>query len=272
MSSAASAFCRSTTCGVDCPRDIDNCKTTGFPLYWTSSCVGFSLSRTGSEHIPLQTIREVMQNAVVAWSDIPCGSGATATMAFTALKDADCNTAEYDAGGANANVIIFQDHKWTYQGLDNTLAKTTVTFDADTGEILDADLEFNHAFNEFTTGDDKVLYDLQSIATHEFGHFIGLDHTPDFLATMFSGYTDGTIDLRTIEPDDMDAICSVYNPTRTAVCSPEPNGGFRSECSDAKVDDGCSVAATPPLGTPAGTPRGWMLLVGLAWLIRRRRN
>ena len=266
----AAAFCRSTTCSGDCPRDLDNCKTSGKPLIWASSCVVFSLSRQGSEHIPLATIRQTMQDSVVAWSDIGCGSGTRASLAFTAMKDADCNKAEYDPGGPNANIVIFQDHKWAYTGLDNTLAKTTVTYDSDTGEILDADLEFNHAFNEYTTGDDKVLYDLQSIATHEFGHFLGLDHTPDFLATMFSGYSEGSTDLRTIEPDDMDAVCNIYSPNSEARCAPEPKGGFSSTCSDAEVDDSCSIATPPRTQTPQSRSHAWLGLLGLAWLVGRR--
>ena len=268
---AAEAFCRSTTCVGECARDADGCKTAGLPLFWTSSCVGFSLSRRGSEHIPLSVIREVMQRSVVAWTDIACGSSGTASLAFTALKDVTCDKAEFNPGGANANVVLFQDTKWSYTSLDNTLAKTTVTYDTDTGEILDADLEFNHAFNEFTTGDDVVLYDLQSIATHEFGHFIGLDHTPDFLATMFAGYSEGSTDIRTIEPDDEDAICSVYPPDRVSRCDPQPKGGFTTTCSTSGEEEGCAVTSPGPTQTPE-LPASVIALLGCAWWWRRNRT
>jgi MYXO-CTERM domain-containing protein len=211
-----------------------------------------------------------MEKSVIAWTDVACGASGNASLAFTALKDVTCNKAEYDTGGPNANIIIFQDHKWAYTGLDNTLAKTTVTYDADSGEILDADLEFNHAFNEYTTGDDHVIYDLQSIATHEFGHFLGLDHTPNFLATMFAGYSEGSTDLRTIEPDDMDAMCTVYPPTRKASCSPQPKGGFNRDCADSDSDDdSCSVASATKPQSARGS--AWLILFAVGWLVRRRR-
>jgi hypothetical protein len=72
-----------------------------------------------------------------------------------------CHKSEFNKDGSNANVILFQDTKWRFHGEGDTLAKTTVTFDADSGTILDADLEMNFAFNELTVGDDHIVYDLR---------------------------------------------------------------------------------------------------------------
>ena len=101
------------------------------------------------------------------------------TLAFSELDDVACHQTQYNSTGTNANIIMFQDTKWTYIGADNTLAKTTVTYDNDTGEIFDADIEINHANNNFTINDDNVDFDLQAVLTHEIGHFIqrtGLHH------------------------------------------------------------------------------------------------
>jgi hypothetical protein len=241
----ADAYCRSTTCSGDCPRDADGCKTTGLPLSWPSLCVGVSLQADGTEFIAFEDTKRIIEDSFVAWSDLPCDGGGTASIAFTPSDPATCHVAEYDPAGGNANVVMFHDTKWSYSGEANNLAKTTVTFDTKTGAILDADLEINHAYNEYTIVDDVVVYDLQSIVTHEVGHFIGLDHSPDLDATMFAGYEEGSINPRSLELDDVAGACAAYPPDRVASCDPEPKGGFRSACKAeaAPASGGCSLSA-----------------------------
>src|SRR6185503_4735140 len=103
----------------------------------------------------------------------PCAEG-QASIGFLEMPDSACHQAEYVEGGPNANVVMFQDDKWVYGGSENTLARTTVSFDADSGEILDADMEINHALNELTVSTKHVVFDLQSIVAHEAGHVLGL--------------------------------------------------------------------------------------------------
>jgi MYXO-CTERM domain-containing protein len=271
---SAHAFCRSTTCASDCQPDLDDCKTLGFPLYWTSMCVGFSLQKDGSVNIPITDVRRVVEASFVAWADVECATG-TATLAFTELADVSCNKAEYNPSGQNANLILFQDYKWNYTGEFNTLGKTTVTYDSATGEILDADIELNHAFNELTTNDTHVVYDLQSILTHEIGHFIGLDHSSDPYATMTPGYQQGSIELRTIEPDDVAGVCTIYPPERAAVCAPNPRGGLGDLCEAAaeEQDAGCSCRlASPARGRSNGLFVLALLGLGFAWRRARRRT
>lgn len=269
ISSEASAFCRSTTCkGTDCPRDENACKTTGEKLFWASGCVGFSIQKDGTVNIPMKYVRQTIETSFVTWSEIACSDG-VASIAFSLADDAVCHKTEYNDGGANANIILFQDTKWDYKGVDNTLAKTTVSFDPDTGEILDADIEVNHAFNDFSISDENVQFDLQSVLTHEIGHFIGLDHTPDDTATMFAGYERGDIEPRTLEPDDIDAACATYPPARNAACNTKPKGGFSADCGDTQAEEdggegeGCtfgvrSSSRFPYVPVFAATLFGWL--------------
>jgi Matrixin len=267
LSADAFGFCRSTSCADTsdylCARDFDNCKSEGSPLYWDTSCVGFSLQEDASEFIDIDTVRNVAAFAVVEWTERECPNGGNATLAFSLDQEVACAKAEYNDGGANANVVLFQDFKWAYTGVDNTLAKTTVTYDTDSGEILDADMEINHAYNEYTVHDPevaKVVYDLQSIMTHEFGHFIGMDHTEDFNATMNAGYQEGTIELRTIEDDDIAGLCAAYPPGGDAKCIPSPKGGLASECGGEPVDPGgCHVGA---LGSASDRSWPWLVFAG----------
>ena len=269
----ASAFCRSTTCTGDCPRDDDGCKTTGNPLAWPGVCVGFSLQEDGTANLPMEQVRAAIEQSFATWSEIDCGAG-TASIAFSELDDVSCHATEYNPGGPNANIILFQDNQWAYHGPNDTLAKTIVTFDADTGTILDADIEVNHAYNEFTLGDDNVVYDLQSVITHELGHFVGLDHSPDLSATMYAGYDEGSIEQRSLEFDDVDGLCAVYPPGRSGKCDPKPKNGLADACGQEHDDDGsgkgCAAVASP--STSAGTTCALLLVSGLFLSARRRRR
>ena len=266
------AFCRSTTCTGDCPRDAYDCKTSGEPLWWSSMCVGFSLQKDGSVNLPFEEIERVVNASFAAWSDLECPTG-PATLAFSRLADVSCHNAEYNPDGANANIVLFQDNKWNYTGEFNTLAKTTVTYDNGTGEIFDADIEINHAFNEYTTGDSNVIYDLQSVLTHEIGHLFGLDHSDYPLATMTPDYQAGSTELRTLEADDIDGVCAVYPPERPAVCSIEPRGGLGDQCAaEAEDDSGCSLARASSAGTTRLSRGPWSWALGLAVGVRALRR
>jgi len=119
------------------------------PLFWPTSCVGFSLQKNGTQSIDLDDTRIAVQKSFEAWSEVPCPDvgGKFSTMTFSELGDVDCHKSQYNTDGSNVNVVLFQDNDWTYKGIDGTLAKTAVTYDDRTGEIFDADIEVNAAFN-----------------------------------------------------------------------------------------------------------------------------
>ena len=270
---SASAFCRSTTCqdsAEDCPRDADGCRTTGIPLFWRTKCVGFSIQKDGTVNLPFEGVTPVIEKAFLTWTDVDCG-GSPASMAFSRLADVSCHANEYNEGLPNANIVLFQDDIWRYKGLGNTLAKTTVTFDHDTGEILDADIELNYAFNHITIGDDAVAFDLQSILTHEIGHFIGFDHSADPDATMNATYDEGDTSLRTLEADDVAAVCAAYDPARAGTCDPVPRGGLADACQ-ATSGCACSTAAFAlEIPSSSAVPSGAALVL-LAGVLRARRR
>ena len=266
--SPASAYCRSTTCrGDDCPRDENGCKTTGAKLAWASHCVGISIQKDGTVNLPMSKVKPALEAAFATWNAVTC-DGAPLSMKITELAEVSCHEAQYNPDGPNANIVMFQDNRWNYHGPDDTLAKTTVTYDMDTGEIFDADIEINYAYNEFTVGDQDVVYDLQSIVTHETGHFLGLDHSLDPEATMNAGYDPGTTDLRTLADDDIAAICAVYPPGRKASCDPTPRNGLGDVCAAAATKSGCSVS---PGGSSAGGLVALLGGVGLIAAAARRR-
>ena len=233
----------------------------------------------------------------------PCSSVRFDYLGPTAVKATGFDQA---AGAPNENLIVFrhgvcsgnpacgadleacadQIGCWPHDTGSRTIAITTTSYRPDTGEIVDADMELHdHSVAEvgffFTcasagaycgrgvepTG-SCVSTDAGSILTHEAGHMLGLDHPPDKPdATMFATYTPGSLDLRDLDVDDVNGICTVY-----------PAGGSpRTTCS------GGSSTVPPPPNPPRNSSDGGgcstatagvlsMLGVAVALGSRRRRR
>ncbi len=276
------AFCRSTTCRptktAPCTPDENECPP-GTPLYWTSSCIGFSVNQEGTSQLPFADAKRVIQKAFHAWSDLPCPGGGVASITFSPLDDVPCKQSEYNATRANVNVVLFQDNDWNYNGIDGTLAKTSVTFNSDNGEIYDADIEVNAAENGLTITDDptKIHYDLLAVTTHEVGHFIGLAHSALRTASMYKSYDPGSFGQRNVGDDDTQGICLAYPPGRSATCDPIPRNGFGGTCDGPGGGGLCAVAArrdeTHP-GESEGAALGFLrfLPLGAAVAVTFRRT
>jgi hypothetical protein len=240
----ADAFCRSTTCradatkGKECPTDETGCPANGAKLFWTTSCVSYAVNRLGTESLDPEDTRNVIRKTFQSWSDVSCGEAGVASMTFQEKDPVPCKRSEYNKTGPNLNVVLFQDSDWKYRGIDGTLAKTSVTFNEETGEIYDADIEVNAANNDVTITDDprKVSYDLQSILTHEVGHFIGIAHSTNSDAVMFASYTPGSMGLRALTEDDIKAVCAAYPPNSGVACNTEPRGGYSPTCGEDEAE------------------------------------
>ncbi|RYE88373.1 MAG: matrixin family metalloprotease [Myxococcales bacterium] len=283
----ARAFCRSTTCRGDrCERDENGCPVVratttdpeseplSLPLYWPTSCVGFALQKDLTSKLDPIKVREAITASFEAWATATCADGNPPSLSFVQSNDTLCMAPPYyDDKGPNINVILFRDDDFPYRDEDNTLGKTTVTYDKNTGAILDADIEINSAFNEVTVSDKRIVYDLRSIMTHELGHFIGIAHTRVPGATMLFEYATGDTEFRTLEPDDIDAVCTIYPPDRTAACTREPHGGL-DLCEPAAADEGCSAGPGPrgPIRGGAAAALALALAVGARHARRRARS
>ncbi|MFO0739195.1 MAG: matrixin family metalloprotease [Labilithrix sp.] len=273
----ASAFCRSTTCRdtatKKCAVDENQCPSSGAPLRWPTTCLAYAMNRLGTQSLDPADTRPVIAKAFAAWTDVKCKDGTTAKMAFTELEPIKCKKSEYNKDGPNVNVVLFQDNDWKYRGIDGTLAKTSVTYNDDTGEIYDADIEVNAANNEVTIDDTDIEYDLQAILTHEVGHFIGIAHSARSDAVMYASYSPGSVSQRVLTDDDIAALCEIYPSTYDAACNTEPKNGYSPTCDDPE-DDGGICAATPGARAGGGLSYGvaTIFLGSGLWAARRRRR
>ena len=171
---------------------------------------------------------------------------------------------------------------------DRVIALTTVSYVASTGEIVDADMELNAWGGSgpsppgyyFTCVDGTVCdprfppqtgcvsTDVQDVVTHEAGHVLGLAHSPDPTATMFASAPLSEISKRTLAPDDVSGICSIYPaglPTNTGpqpgVCNGSGQMALRASSTCEQPSTGCGCGTT---GAEA-----WLGLALLVLLWRR---
>jgi hypothetical protein len=285
----AFAFCRTTTVPVvsDFQPSPTKCWTEGLPLFWRNSCVGYNVQRGASKQVALDDATDGISRAFTKWTGASCPTGGTGRSRVSIdvrdLGPVDCGDVNYNQSGGNQNVIVFRDDTWPHSDSNNTLALTTVTFNPETGEIYDADMEVNTHDQRVTLIDPVPAdgYDFASIMTHESGHFLGIAHSGDNRATMFAHYEPGATGMRNLTSDDVAGVCAVYRPDGTRAvldskisvgpqCDPTPRRGFTGACAEPpkKTCTGSSqIAASTPV-----TP-GWMALaLGLAAVLGLRRS
>ena len=127
---------------------------------------------------------------------------------------------------------------WNQQS-HNVLAIACLRWESSTGEAQSFGIEFSPQWN-WTTG-LNVNIDLQSVATHEFGHAAGLGHTDVHAAVMYATYSAGQM-KRTLHQDDIDGLVAIYGSDGSA---PPPT---------ATPTNTATPTATPVPPTPTSTP------------------
>jgi hypothetical protein len=286
LSSNAAAFCRTKACDnkpayddvwqelpdPPCTRDAFGCPLNGEPLHWPATCIPFDVQRDGSksDEIDYETASAVINEAFSIWQAADCG-GLPPSLVVKDHGAVVCNKAEYNQEQPNANLFTFRDRDWPYKNAEDTLALTTITYNTETAEIYDADVEINSFDATFTVTDDPELVsaDLLSVLTHEVGHFLGLSHAPQRAATMYPEYAPKDTHQRTLDPDDEAGICEIYPPGRTVGAACEPRHGFSSECA-VEEDGGCGITRGSRRSVALAVLAPLGLLFGLRRLRRRR--
>lgn len=300
--SDAHAFCRTTTEMPANFRPDPDCFERGYLLFWRNACVGWDLHRPASEKIPYDVAEPLVEQAFKSWADATCAGGGRASIEPRNLGPVSCGNVDYDTVGPNHNVIVFREDGWPYSDASSTLGLTTVTFNPNTGEIYDADMEINVSTGTLSVSEQVPPngYDFLSVVTHEAGHFLGLAHAAQPSSTMYPSYTQGSASLRDLAADDVEGICAIYPANGTRVvspivassgiieadaCDPTPRHGFTAVCEGQAVtagnDDGggCAVAGHALVRDRAqdrDRSLGLAGLLGVGWvtvgLVRRRRS
>jgi len=188
--------------------------TTQTPLKWNQSRVRWFATDRSVNGVTATQFQTAVAAGFATWEAVPTASITFQFVGFTSavpFDDDGISTFGFDAE----------------PDLDRVLGATSFVVDTLTGEIVESDVFFNSIFTWSTaaTG-DASRFDLQSVATHEIGHFLGLGHSaigeteirPDggrrvlaSGAVMFPiSFGRGVTSDRTLQPDDIAGVSDLY--------------------------------------------------------------
>jgi hypothetical protein len=252
----AFAYCRLTTCdpkkGDECEMNEGGCVRSGAGLRWRSLPIQYRFSAQGSTKLDVEAARDAVRRAFDNWTNVECPNGGRTSLSFKEVADS--------RGDSDPWTIHFRDDEWPHDDGDESLALTNHRYGKYTGFIEFADIEINTATTPFAVSKDDAGLDLETVVTHEVGHYIGLAHSHvrgSIMAPRYcqDGEACGTAQL---SDDDVAAVCLVYPPSSSS--------GINDELAPLPPPaQGCST-------TPSRSPLlPLTCLVGIALILGVRR-
>ncbi len=183
-------------------------------LKWQRAPVRWFARDVAASGVSAAQMQASVARAFGTWEAVPTASIGFSFVGFTGASP---------FADDGLNVIGFQSEP----DEDRVLGATGFTIDTLTGEIVESDIFFNSAL-PWSTSDagDPARFDLESVALHEIGHFVGLGHSalgetqlvgPDSRRVLASGsvmfpiaFSRGNTLDRSLQPDDIAGISAAY--------------------------------------------------------------
>ncbi|HMK29553.1 MAG TPA: matrixin family metalloprotease [Terriglobales bacterium] len=246
------------------------------PDQWPTTSIAWSLNPDTSKNNIANGLnfRAVLTSSFATWSGAP-------NVAVQITQGADCTTCSESNNPLNLNFICFacsdtQDFTKDSETLGVTIT-TTQSAPGTFAQITNAFILFNPAdcFTDVNggscpngaTGFNQIP--LQVVATHEIGHFLGLDHSAVVRAVMFVSASD----ITTLSYDDVAGISFLYPKATLDVPTTTLSGTVRLNASGvygAHVFADSSTTAQPfsAFGSVRKTPIGTYTIPGGTYTIR----
>jgi hypothetical protein len=182
-------------------------------LRWTRTPVQYYVTERGVPGVSVANLQLALSRAFSSWEEVPTSS------------------VSYQSAGLTSSLPGTDDGRSTLgflsrPELDRVLASTSFLIDGETGELMEADIFFNSAFQwSVMPGGEAGRFDLESIALHEIGHMSGLGHSALGETELSAGgrrviaaesvmfptaFSAGSVTDRMLRPDDRAGISDVY--------------------------------------------------------------
>jgi hypothetical protein len=207
-----------------------------------------------------------------------------ATLPSVSTKPGKERQIGYKSKGDNENVVVYAPTGWAKA--NGALAITVLTYEEETGRIVDADILLNGGGRYFalfdrdeSSGDlisidgsatgsagsttatsETAKFDVQSVITHEIGHFFGRQNYDDASDDVVST-RHGEIHKRIVTKDEGNVMVALYTDDVAASDNSTQAGG------------GCGGAQLARSGTPSSTWIGFVVAsLGLGLYAAARRS
>lgn len=206
----------------------------GKPLYWQDPAhISVTISSQGSDNLSDNSHRTAISGSIAAWNK------ASGTRAHLIENTSAVDRARTDWAADDLHLVWFDETGSCgyFPAGSGSVAVTPVWFTSG-GRISDADILFNGLGYNFTTSATPGRFDIEDIATHEFGHLLGLDHSGFVGASLYPYVSPGSTLLRSISSDDEHGLRDAYPLGSAGSIS-----GTVKRQSDASVVRGAYVVA-----------------------------
>jgi hypothetical protein len=190
-------------------------------LKWNRMPVHYYVGTVGVPGVTAAQAQTTIAAAFATWQNVPTAAVSTQFAGFT-------NAQPTQDDGLSVLGFLSDPSE------PDVLGSTDWLIDSVTGEIVESDIFFNSIIPwSVSASGETGRFDLQSIATHEIGHFWGLGHSALGETQQVTGgrrviakgsvmfpiaFSSGNTLDRTLQPDDIAGISDLY-----------PAGGFESQ-------------------------------------------
>lgn len=172
----------------------------GIPLHWENRLlpIPYYIDRRGCGDISDGSDIAAIQSAFQTWENVASGRIA---FQFAGLVE----NGSVDTG---SNVVVWIKEEWPYDS--RYVAKTRLYYDREEGRILKVEVALNGRDYRWSTNGEAGTLDVQNVATHEVGHFIGLGDVQTTGQTMFEYILLDEKSKRSLTDDDIDGVRTAY--------------------------------------------------------------
>jgi len=235
---------------------VESTYPTHSPLYWPAENFSPVWYYGINYKSDVDTIlaAEAIKGAFAAWEEVECSYFKAQFGGFVEMGSEDFNgfSGKYDS----VNLFTVADKNWPAEW-NKGISLTMPIYDGASGSIFEADVIMNadpergYKWSALAECADDYM-DIQNVATHEIGHFLGLNHSLSNMSTMYYKINLGETSKRSLSADEIAGVCSIY-PVRKAngskcetsadcakgECLFHRDSGGKICASDCKCDGDC---------------------------------